>query len=207
MKRIFFCGECRKFFFEECDESVYASKCSHCESQLTVTCDLDKDQYDTYSDFKKSTFKETIKKKYPDVESIVMLHQKIAAQKEQEIARAKRNQEIDQIMVTSGSTFEGYRIVKYSDYILGNAETSVSRGSAWEGVSIRESVSYIRRKVIRELKETAYSLGCNAVVGVDFDYVTLAPETANASGGTTYQPYVCCVTANGNAVIIEKIED
>ena len=42
------------------------------------------------------------------------------------------------------------------------------------------------------------------MIGVDFDYLTLDPETANSQGGTTYLPYVFGVTANGNAVIIEK---
>lgn len=62
----------------------------------------------------------------------------------------------------------------------------------------------IRIQAIKELKEAAYDLGCNAVIGVDFDYITLEPVTANATGATVYQPYVICVTANGNAVIIEK---
>lgn len=57
---------------------------------------------------------------------------------------------------------------------------------------------------MKELKEAAYDLGCNAVIGVDFDYITLEPETANFSGGTLYEPYIICVTANGNAVVIEK---
>ena len=42
------------------------------------------------------------------------------------------------------------------------------------------------------------------IIGVDFDYITMEPETANFSGGTLYEPYLICVTANGNAVIIEK---
>ena len=62
----------------------------------------------------------------------------------------------------------------------------------------------IRIQAIKELKEAAYDLGCNAVIGVDFDYITLEPETARLNGGTLYEPYVICVTANGNAVIIEK---
>lgn len=64
----------------------------------------------------------------------------------------------------------------------------------------------IRRQALKELKEAAYDLGCNAVIGVDFDYITLEPETANITGGTLYEPYTICVTANGNAVIIEKEE-
>lgn len=68
------------------------------------------------------------------------------------------------------------------------------------------SLKQMRRQALKELKEAAYDLGCNAIIGVDFDYITLEPETANTSGGTTYLPYVFGVTANGNAVIIEKIE-
>ena len=88
---------------------------------------------------------------------------------------------------------------------------SVDRGYAWADVSVRDklmaSLSEIRRNALRELKEAAYNLGCNAVIGVDFDYITLDPQTASIGGGTVYQPYVFCVTANGNAVVIEKIED
>ena len=64
----------------------------------------------------------------------------------------------------------------------------------------------IRRNALRELKEAAYELGCNAVIGVDFDYITLDPQTKDllATGGISYQPYVFAVTANGNAVVIEK---
>ena len=88
---------------------------------------------------------------------------------------------------------------------------TVSRGSSFTDGGVRDnllaSLTHIRRNALRELKEAAYYLGCNAVIGVDFDYITLDPQTANLTGGTTYQPYVFCVTANGNAVIIEKDED
>ncbi|MBQ1317341.1 MAG: heavy metal-binding domain-containing protein, partial [Lachnospiraceae bacterium] len=66
----------------------------------------------------------------------------------------------------------------------------------------------IRRQAIKELKEAAYDLGCNAVIGVDFDYLTMDPQHAGALNATVtvYEPYVICVTANGNAVVIEKEE-
>lgn len=116
-----------------------------------------------------------------------------------------------EMLITSGFNFDGYRITKYSGYISGDDAMSVNRGYAWENVSVRDelmaSLAKIRRNALRELKEAAYDLGCNAVIGVDFDYITLDPQTANLTGGTTYQPYVFCVTANGNAVIIEKIKE
>jgi uncharacterized protein YbjQ (UPF0145 family) len=66
------------------------------------------------------------------------------------------------------------------------------------------SIAKIRRRALAELKEAAYDLGCNAVIGVDFDYLTMDPETATSGGGTLYLPFLFAVTANGNAVIIEK---
>lgn len=128
---------------------------------------------------------------------------------QEEITKKKRA--MAQMLITSGFNFDGYRIVKYSGYISGDDAMTVSRGSSFTDGGVRDklmaSLTTIRRNALRELKEAAYDLGCNAVIGVDFDYITLDPQTANITGGTTYQPYVFCVTANGNAVIIEKIED
>ena len=126
----------------------------------------------------------------------------------------EKNLALPKMLITSGFSFEGYRIVKYSGYISGDDAVQVNRGTAGffsdptnVGEKLMQSLTIIRRNALRELKEAAYDLGCNAVIGVDFDYLTLDPQTANSSGGTTYLPYVFGVTANGNAVIIEKIED
>ena len=80
-------------------------------------------------------------------------------------------------------------------------------GTENAGENLTDSLDKIRQQALRELKKAAYDLGCNAVIGVDFDYITLEPETASISGRTTYLPYVFCVTANGNAVVIEKCDD
>lgn len=137
---------------------------------------------------------------------------------EEEAKRKKRvegekQKALASMLITSGFNFDGYKIKKYSGYISGDDAISVDRGTS--GIfssatdvseSLTASLVKIRRQAIKELKEAAYDLGCNAVIGVDFDYITLEPETANSRGGTTYLPYVFCVTANGNAVIIEKEE-
>lgn len=128
-----------------------------------------------------------------------------------ELEAAAKKKAMASMLITSGFNFDGYKIVKYSGYISGDDAMTVSRGSSFTDGGVRDklmaSLVEIRRNALRELKEAAYDLGCNAVIGVDFDYITLDPQTANLSGGTTYQPYVFCVTANGNAVIIEKTED
>lgn len=122
----------------------------------------------------------------------------------------EKRQALASMLITSGFNFDGYRITKYSGYISGDDVVQVERGTAgWftsatnVGDSLMSSLTVIRRNALAELKEAAYELGCNAVVGVDFDYLTLDPQTANSSGGTLYLPYVFGVTANGNAVIIE----
>ncbi|HCS40858.1 MAG TPA: hypothetical protein DIW44_14920 [Anaerolineaceae bacterium] len=121
-----------------------------------------------------------------------------------------KNAALTRMLITSGFSFDGYTISKYSGYISGDDAISVERGIAIFGIGtdvkdkLMESLVIIRRNALSELKEAAYALGCNAVIGVDFDYLTLDPQTANIGGGTTYQPYIFGVTANGNAVVIEK---
>lgn len=136
------------------------------------------------------------------------------AQEKRRIAQeeeTKKKRAMAKMLITSGFNFDGYRITKYSGYISGDDAMTVNRGSSFTDGGVRDklmaSLVEIRRNALRELKEAAYDLGCNAVIGVDFDYITLDPQTANITGGTTYQPYVFCVTANGNAVIIEKIDE
>jgi len=128
-------------------------------------------------------------------------------------ADAQLQKELANILITSGFSFDGYTITKYSGYISGDDMTQIDRGTAgvWTGSgatntgsALTSSLAVIRRNALTELKQAAHALGCNAVIGVDFDYITLEPETANSQGGTTYLPYVFAVTANGNAVTIEK---
>jgi uncharacterized protein YbjQ (UPF0145 family) len=116
------------------------------------------------------------------------------------------------MLITSGFNFDGYTITKYSGYISGDDAVSMDRPrQGWTGGVNKDVASdllaglvHIRRRALAELKEAAYALGCNAVIGVDFDYLTLDPETAGSNGGTLYLPFLFAVTANGNAVVIEQ---
>lgn len=136
-----------------------------------------------------------------------------AAEKQRlaEEAAERKRKALAEMLITSGFNFDGYNVVKYSGYISGDDAVQVPRGhegifaSATDvGDALMNNLSVIRRNALAELKEQAYALGCNAIIGVDFDYLTLDPETANIKGGTLYMPYVFGVTANGNAVIIQK---
>lgn len=139
-----------------------------------------------------------------DIYKIVQVY-KVERQK-QEKMQAVMNEATSKILVSSGFNFDGYKIVKYSGYISGDDSVQINRKDIcdYKPQTICDSLVKIRAQALKELKEAAYALGCNAVIGVDFDYMTFEPETANINGGTTYYPYVIICTANGNAVIIEK---
>lgn len=142
-----------------------------------------------------------------DEEEAERLEQERIKREEAEKRRLEMNKALPDILISSGFNFEGYRIVKYSGYISGDDAVQIPRSGVFggnNGKNLTDALVRIRRQALRELKEAAYDLGCNAVIGVDFDYITLEPETANITGGTLYEPYIICVTANGNAVVIEK---
>ena len=129
-------------------------------------------------------------------------------------AAQQKSQALSSMLITSGFSFDGHTITKYSGYISGDDVTQIARDSvSWSAQTGKNSrvndlltpaLVQIRRTALAELKEAAWALGCNAVIGVDFDYLTLEPETATLNGRTKYLPYIVCVTANGNAVVIEK---
>ena len=123
------------------------------------------------------------------------------------------NEAVSKVLITSGYSFEGYRIIKYSGYISGDDVTQIPRSTSLLGAgtdgkmgsNLTDALVKIRIQALKELKEAAVAMGCNAVIGVDFDYITLEPETVSAIGNArVLEPYVICVTANGNAVLIEK---
>lgn len=126
-------------------------------------------------------------------------------------AQNRKDAALKSMLITSGFSFEGHSITKYAGYISGDGVVQVDRGrngifgrATNVGESLMSSLGAIRQNALAGLKEAAYAEGCNAVIGVDFDYLTLDPETVNANGGTLYMPYVFGVTANGTAVLIEK---
>jgi uncharacterized protein YbjQ (UPF0145 family) len=131
---------------------------------------------------------------------------------DKERAAQEKQKALASMLITSGFNFDGYTITKYSGYISGDDAIQVDRPTrGWlggmsgnVGEELLGGLAQIRRKALAELKEAAYALGCNAVIGVDFDYLTLDPETVTPQGGTLYLPFLFAVTANGNAVVIEK---
>ena len=129
--------------------------------------------------------------------------------------KTPRRTDTSRILITPGFNFDGYHVVKYSDFISGDAAVSVARGLVKDASilthaqeQLTKSLPFIRRDALSRLKNAASELGCNAIIGVDYDYITLEPETHMIMVGETLQlPYVFAVTVSGTAVVIEKDND
>ena len=183
---------------------------------------IDVDDFDSFLSRNKLDYKEGFSSRIVDDSKVLeyVLMYKAEQKQKEEDANAAKQAEIDkqkaisQILISSGFNFDGYRIVKYSGYISGDDVIQIAKEkSFWigrnltdVGEALSKSLVKIRRQALAELKEAAYDLGCNAVIGVDFDYITLDPQVHNGQF-TQDLPYVFCVTANGNAVVIEKESD
>ena len=73
------------------------------------------------------------------------------------------------------------------------------------GLEAPRSLSVCRRSALRQLLCAAYDAGGNAVINVQYHYLKFEPETIDSIGSTHfYQPYLICVTACGDAVIVEN---
>ena len=70
--------------------------------------------------------------------------------------------------------------------LLAKCEAEPARARKYANLAL--DIDPSNTQALKELKEACYDLGCNAVIGVDFDYIALEPETDNAGEGTLYLP-------------------
>lgn len=111
---------------------------------------------------------------------------------------------MEELMLTSGYNFDGYKIVKYIGFFSGECAlgtgflSSMNAGIAdffGSNSSIyEEKLSKAKSMAMNELKTIAEGKGANAIIGVDVDY-------------TTFSADIMGVVANGTAVVIEPIQN
>ena len=112
------------------------------------------------------------------------------------------------IPVTSTQSIDGYRIVRYCGYVSG--DEIIELNDSWFGRgdfdknTVSERIKKTRSAAIEELKYAAAKLGCDAVVGLDFDYISIDAQFPGISGRAVNRSFVM-LTANGTAVSIEPL--
>lgn len=105
--------------------------------------------------------------------------------------------------LTTGHFFDGYKITDYKGIISGETVIGtgilsefLSSGSDLFGVesnSFSEKMKVAKELSVEKLKIQSVLAGGNAVIGIDFDYITLSNNMIG-------------VSANGTSVVIEKAE-
>lgn len=196
-----------KWGFKESDFEAYLSKQTIIKTSGFATTKIDEEDEEKAVDLYKKYLQSQAEEREAEAKA-----RQAAIESRQRAEQAARDKEeakkraLASMLISSGFNFEGYKIVKYSGYISGDDEIRIDRAKLHDDKSGRvlsDALVKIRVQALKELKEAAYALGCNAVIGVDYDYITIEQEVQiyNAVAKT---PYLICVTANGNAVVIEK---
>lgn len=140
------------------------------------------------------------------------LKEEAALRKQQEEQRQKQLLELEikykeavkEFKLTTGYNFEGYKISEYKGIVSGEvvlgtgflSEFSVSVSDTFGVQSnvFAEKMMLAKQAAQKNLIKNAMLTGANALIGVDFDYITFSNN-------------ILGVSANGTAVVIEKIEE
>lgn len=112
-----------------------------------------------------------------------------------------RQENLKNMIITSGYNFEGYAIIKYikfisSEVVLGmgifkGVAASLSNLFGTESIAFKEKLSEAKDVVNKDIAKQASNIGANAIIGVDLDYTMFGGELLG-------------VVMSGTAVIIEK---
>ncbi len=117
-----------------------------------------------------------------DIEAIAEAYKKIHPT---DAGKAKK-----EVLITPASDFEGYKILKHGAFICFDEEVKTDASSE----KLLKSVEKARNTAINGLKEKALKMGCNAIINLSIDYLSLKKEAA---------PFG--VSAKGNAVTVKRI--
>lgn len=190
------------------NETMEERICAKCHDRLEIINKLNSDkrdeaiQYITNAIKCNSEIKDYVKKYIKNV----LQNGKEDVQSPEEIKKYKEEQELQKlksVMLTSGNSFEGYRIIKYLDFI--SAETVVGIGVikallgnitnaiGTESNALSSKLETVREATLYKLRKKAYEMGANGIVALDLDY-TMFGETMVA------------VVMNGTAIVMEKCE-
>ena len=145
----------------------------------------------------------------PEVEEAIQKHidslkGKIIHSYEQERLRKTQERLRETFLTTTSFNFEGYSIVKYKgvfneSVVLGTGFMSELKGgfSDFFGTSseaFSDKIDIARNAAMTKLIDKAIVSGCNALIGIDFDYLALGNNMIG-------------VVSSGTGVIIQQISE
>lgn len=151
----------------------------------------------------KEALLQTLEKGLEEQDKIEFQQEQERQEEENQRLREERAQRCQNILLNTGYNYEGYNIVEYcgivsAEAVLGTgifSELSLSINDFFGTTSnsYQSKFALAKETATNNLKMVAVDKGANAIIGIDFDILTL---TNNA----------IVVSANGTAVKIEKIQ-
>jgi len=145
------------------------------------------------------------------VSKYIVQEKSIAQLKAEESNMDKNQEKLNQLesanysdyMLTTGYNFEGYKITKYKGIVSGEVllgtglfsefSADISDIFGTESTLFSDKLENAKKISLKKLVGKSIEAGGNAIIGVDFDYISIG---RNMIG----------VAANGTSVIIERVE-
>ena len=112
MEYIYYCVECKKFFYQDATDTVQIVKCIHCSSASAILCEKDKESYGALTDEEKEKFKNEIRSTYKNLQDI----RKEATKREIELKKKIMKNTI----ITTGDLKQNYEIIGPVYYQISN---------------------------------------------------------------------------------------
>lgn len=126
MEMVFYCVDCKKFFYAEAEADQMSSVCSHCQSNTTINCRISKEQYAELPEDRKNYFKSNTRTKYSSKDVLEKYLNQL--QIERETAR-RREQLLGTLFTLQGARGRSIQVCKNKCII----KTSVTVGSVITG--------------------------------------------------------------------------
>jgi uncharacterized protein YbjQ (UPF0145 family) len=203
------CGE-KIGIFE--GNSIHALKgdyriCNSCNNMLNRLENGDAKAYIELQPFIENTTDEVLKNYLKSVgdcddEEISKVNRELEIKLKTKEFETLSSQNSNIITLSTGYSFEGYKITQYiniisGECVLGTGFLSETGASLSDIFGIRSTTFSNKLKeakdwALHQLKLSCYLQGGNAIVGIDFDYITFSNNMIG-------------VVASGTAVIIEQI--
>lgn len=133
--------------------------------------------------------------KYESIEKLIEQNEKIIE------AKNKHQENLKNLKITNSFNFEGYHITKYLDLVGGEAflgtgvfseiSAQVNDILGTNSETLENKLTLAKSNAKDKLISKAISIGANAIIGVDFDILTISKN-------------MLVVSASGTAVVIKE---
>lgn len=178
MEYVFYCGDCKKFFYAESNAETFRLECVHCHNHTTINCKITKSAYMAFSEEEKDIFKRLQREKFKTNEDIVSRWRQYRLELESENASRAAS-----FKLTTGYDFQGYTITEYYDVlfdeilvglglgrsILANIDNNISALTGSEATAMINKLNEVKRLLRTRIINKAAMLGANALIGIDFE--------------------------------------